>query len=190
MNRPTFPWIAAALLACFFALLIYANGSKDPKEQKVDQVDSSVDARHPAPAPLINQKLSPLGESKFTSLSQFKGKVVLLNFWAKWCDACADEAPTLVELQKRLKQDGRATLVGITYNEPPTESLKFLEQFKLNFDSAQDFQGRMAAAYGVRAAPETFAINAKGQLVAITRQPLTMNRAETMLKLAGITLKR
>lgn len=70
---------------------------------------------------------------KTVNLSDFKGKVVLLNFWAVWCAPCEAEIPELVEWQQEYEKDG-LQIIGITY--PPTNKVKvrnFARKMKINY---------------------------------------------------------
>lgn len=94
-------------------------------------------------------------------LSQFRGKVVLLNFWATWCAPCIDELPSLQRLQA-LRPDIQVVAVSIdddadTYN-------KFLQQYSINLLSARDGTQGANLKYGSVRVPETFLIDRQGNI--------------------------
>ena len=105
-------------------------------------------------------------EGEKVSLSDFSGKIVLINFWATWCPPCIEEMPSLVALQKRFA--GRP-FVLLTVNEDEGGSDVLVRQFKkqtgLDFLSLLDETGSIADAFGVYSLPQSFLIDGQGQLI-------------------------
>jgi thiol-disulfide isomerase/thioredoxin len=104
-------------------------------------------------------------EGKAAKLSDFRGKVVLLNFWASWCQPCVEEAPSLNLLQRRIAPLGGTILgvnVGVDDGEDSYE--KFLSDYKIDFPTYRDATEKLAASYGTTAYPETYVIDRKGHL--------------------------
>jgi len=98
-----------------------------------------------------------------TSLSDFKGKAVILNFFANWCPPCKAEIPDFVELQKQYGDKG-FTFVGVSL-VGLQESKEFVGQMKINYPVLVD-DGKAGALYGpVRAIPTTFVINKDMKIV-------------------------
>jgi cytochrome c biogenesis protein CcmG/thiol:disulfide interchange protein DsbE len=98
------------------------------------------------------------------SLESFRGKVVVLNFWASWCyPACYEEAPVL-ERGWREYRDRSVMLVGINIQDKEEPARKFLQQFGHTFPNAPDPQGRVSVDYGVYGVPETFFIDRAGRV--------------------------
>jgi len=98
-------------------------------------------------------------------LSDLRGKVVLLNFWASWCQPCVEEAPSLNMLQTRIAPLGGTILgvnVGINDDEGAYE--KFLSDYKILFPTYRDDTEKLAASWGTTAFPETYVIDRKGRL--------------------------
>lgn len=98
------------------------------------------------------------------SLEDFKGKPVILHFWATWCPYCKKLQPKLVEMQNKYEQDG-VVIVGISFNEdegamPQDEIRARGYTFKTAVNG-----GRIAELYGVRGTPTTFYLNKKGELI-------------------------
>lgn len=101
------------------------------------------------------------------ALADYRGKTVLLNFWATWCPPCRAEVPDLVEFDESIA-DGSVALVSInqTFSEPSTESVaKFAQDFGIEYPILLDEGGRVSRAYGVRGIPTTFVIGPDGLIV-------------------------
>lgn len=101
-------------------------------------------------------------EGKIWKLSDLKGKVVIINFWASWCDTCKEEKPYLIDLLNKLKND-RLIYVSILYNNDPSDALKYMNSQGYNFPLLIDDKG-VAVDYGLTGVPETFVVNKKGIL--------------------------
>jgi cytochrome c biogenesis protein CcmG/thiol:disulfide interchange protein DsbE len=94
-------------------------------------------------------------------LNEFRGRVVVLNFWATWCVPCIDEIPTLVELQRRMPQ---IAVVSVSADEDDTVYRQFLTAHNVNFVSVRDASYRVPHMYGTVKIPETYVIDRKGVL--------------------------
>lgn len=102
------------------------------------------------------------GES-FT-LSEQRGNIVVINFWASWCGPCRDEAPDLEQVYQEYKDQG-VIFIGITYVDEVSDSLAFIDEFGQTYPNAPDSRSRVSAKYGVRAVPETFIVGRDGNIV-------------------------
>ena len=133
------------------------------------------------PSPLVG-KAAPdfrletlLGAS--VSLAQFRGRPVIVNFWASWCLPCRDEAPILRAAMDRYAGKG-LVILGIVVNDPPENARKFAEEFKLNYPNLLDPSGKTEVSYGVRGVPETFFINRSGLITYRKAGPLETGELE------------
>ena len=103
-------------------------------------------------------------------LQEFRGKVVLLNFWATWCPPCKAEVPDLIRLRNEFSQEQLA-LIGISMDQAPVEDLqpkmhRFVDQYRINYPVFLDPEYALARAYGGFAGiPTTFLIDQRGQTV-------------------------
>ena len=98
------------------------------------------------------------------SLSDYEGKVVMLNFWATWCGPCKREIPDFIELQKKYGSKG-FEIVGVALDDP-NDVRNFVEASSINYDILFDTQQAAARAYGnIRSIPTTFLINRDGEIV-------------------------
>ncbi len=105
---------------------------------------------------------------KELSLSDFKGKVVFLNFWATWCPPCRREIPAFIELVEKYKDDGFVVLgVAVDPREfEKTDKVKpFAEQMGINYPIVYDTKGVSQLYGGIRSIPTTFVINREGKVV-------------------------
>jgi cytochrome c biogenesis protein CcmG/thiol:disulfide interchange protein DsbE len=163
MKRSAPAAVAAVLAAALIALLVYGvtqSGSDT-------SLDSAVKQGKRPPAP--DRTLPALDGSGSTSLNALRGKVVVLNFWASWCDPCRSEAPRLERLQQRLAKAGNGTVLGVTYQDVPSDSKAFVDKYRLSYPNARDIGTKLAKQYGTRALPETFVLDKRGRIVAISR---------------------
>jgi cytochrome c biogenesis protein CcmG/thiol:disulfide interchange protein DsbE len=120
------------------------------------------------PSPLVGKAVPQFSIPNLVSGSapvdntQLKGHWSLVNVWGSWCATCRDEHPTLLQI----KQQGRVPIVGIDWNDNATDANNWLQQLGNPYDQiGEDPNGRVAIAWGVYAAPESFLINPQGVIV-------------------------
>ena len=102
------------------------------------------------------------------SLAEYKGKPLVVNFWASWCGPCKDEAPALERAQKRLARAG-GTVVGVTVNDSSPDSQAFIDEMKVTYPSLRDVEDELGKDFGRTGVPETFVIDRQGRVVALNR---------------------
>ena len=162
MRRSAVPLAAIVVAAALLGLLVYGLVSRSDNHT----LDTAVAKGERPVAPTRN--LPVLGSSGDRSLADLRGRPVLLNFWASWCDPCRLEAPILERAQRELQRKG-GTVLGVTYNDVTADSLKFIRHYGLTYPNVRDVGGKLAQAYGTRALPETFLIDRQGRVVALSR---------------------
>jgi thiol-disulfide isomerase/thioredoxin len=108
--------------------------------------------------------LSALGApGQHVTLSQYRGKPLIVNFWASWCDPCQRETPLLASWYKQ--QHGHVILVGLDENDNTASALKFARAKDVSYPVGVDPALTAANAYGVVALPQTFFLNAQHRIV-------------------------
>jgi peroxiredoxin len=100
-------------------------------------------------------------------LSDYRGKVVFLNFWATWCGPCRFEMPSMQRLYQSLKADG-LVVVAVNLQEDPASVGAFVKEFGLSFPVLLDRTGRIGSTYGARSIPTSYVIDRDGFVVAGT----------------------
>ena len=98
------------------------------------------------------------------ALSDYRGKVVFVNFWASWCDACKDEAPLLAQISKTLDPN-QAVIVGVDALDQEPDGQTFAKQYGITYTNGFDDKGSVAVDYGISGMPETFVVGPSGKLV-------------------------
>src|SRR5262245_16973891 len=99
-------------------------------------------------------------------LSDHRGKVVFVNFWATWCPPCREEMPAMERLYLQQKERG-FTMVAISLDASPAAVGPYVTQAGFTFPVALDPRMDLASAYGVRALPASFIIDPGGVVVAM-----------------------
>ncbi len=94
-------------------------------------------------------------------LNQYRGKVVVLNFWASWCAPCIEEIPALNQLQHELPQ---LVVLAVDLDEDPDAYHQFLNEHRVDFLTIRDAQRRSNALYGTFRYPESFVIDRDGRI--------------------------
>jgi peroxiredoxin len=95
------------------------------------------------------------------SLNQFRGQVVILNFWATWCPPCVEELPSMIDMQNRMRAKG-IVVVGVSIDVDDDAYHRFIKQRNVNFVTVRDPEQKVAAMYGTTGWPETYVIDRKG----------------------------
>ncbi len=121
------------------------------------------------PAPDFTLQLFDGGQ---ISLAELRGRPVVINFWASWCDPCKDEAP-LLEAAWRQYKDRGLMMIGIDYLDQEPQARAYLAQFQVTYPNGPDLQSRIARRYFIRGVPETFFISPDGQIRSFKEGPFT-----------------
>ena len=113
-------------------------------------------------------------------LSELKGKVVLLNFWATWCPPCRDEIPSMVKLNNII--GGKSfQMLAVSIDEGGRAAVEsFLKSSGMNLPAYIDSDNRAARTYGIKGVPETFIIDKQGILVKKIIGPIEWDNPEVV----------
>jgi cytochrome c biogenesis protein CcmG, thiol:disulfide interchange protein DsbE len=162
MNRTVLA-IGVFLAIAVIGILFLALG-RDPQK-----IESPLIGR-PAPGFALRE----VGSGAPVSLTQFRGKPVVLNFWATWCGPCYEEHPILVANARRL--GSQAQFIGVVFQDTEEKIMKFLNDRGSAYPTVIDEAGKTAIAYGVGGIPETFFLKADGTIVAKHSGPLSTDQ--------------
>lgn len=134
----------------------------------VSKGSSGVAVGDPAPSPSL-----PRLEGDGTgSLAEYKGRWVLVNFWASWCGPCKEEAPTLERFQH---QHGgpHFTVLGIDSRDLSGDGRTFVRHTGLSYPQLRDGDGGVAHEYGTTGVPENFLVDPAGKVRLLVHGPVT-----------------
>lgn len=165
MNRPVLI-IGAVLTAALVVVLFMALGH-DP--QAID-------------SPLIGRvapdfALKAVGTGETIDLAKYRGKPVVVNFWATWCHPCWDEHPTLTAVSQTYGDN--VQFLGVVFQDDESKITNFLRERGWAYPTLVDERGKTAIAYGVGGVPETFFLNRQGKIVAKYVGPISPDELRT-----------
>jgi thiol-disulfide isomerase/thioredoxin len=96
--------------------------------------------------------------------TDYRGKVVLVNFWASWCAPCRREQPGLEALWRKLEPSGKVAFIGVDYKDSASAAGRYLKEFGVTYPSVSDPRGTLEGAFNVPYLPATILVDADGQL--------------------------
>jgi cytochrome c biogenesis protein CcmG/thiol:disulfide interchange protein DsbE len=152
-------WIAAGVIVLTVLVLLgnaLVAGSSDPPQ---------------AGAPVPDLEYTALDGSPMNLASQ-RGRVVVVNFFASWCNPCRQEAADLERAWLEYQDQG-VQFFGIAYKDASSKAQAFLDEFEVTYPSVVDQSNRAARDYGLTGVPETFVIDQKGLLARHFLGPIT-----------------
>lgn len=184
MRRSAVPLLLGLIAVALVAMLGYAM-ARSTDDGTAETLDAKVEAGKIVAAPGSEIELPRLGAAGTTSLAALRGKIVVLNFWASWCSPCRNEAPLLDRVHRRLERDGSGTVLGVTHQDSPHDSLEFVRKFKISYPSLRDPGDKLSQKYGASQMPETFVIDREGRVRGIARGEITQEFLDKVLVRAG-----
>lgn len=101
-------------------------------------------------------------DGRVIRLSDFRGKTVVLNFWATWCPPCREEIPDFERAYQAREPRGDFVVLGVDYREPPGQVSGFIETFRVGYPVVIDADGSVTERYGLPGLPGTFFIDSRG----------------------------
>lgn len=105
-------------------------------------------------------------------LSDLRGKVVIINFWASWCGPCRDEAAFLEKTWRQYKDRG-VVFLGIDYNDVEPNARAYLKEFDITYYNGPDLGGIISPLYRIKGVPETYFVGKDGNLYGNALGPIT-----------------
>jgi peroxiredoxin len=141
----------------------------------------------PAAAPKIGAAAMPFElrtlDGRAASLESFRGKPLVLNFFASWCDPCRDEMPLLNDIAA--KAGDRYRLLGVAVEDTRAALSEFVKEAKVGFPVALDLNSTVKRGYRLFGPPATFFIDSQGIIRDVVFGPLTKERTDEALKKFG-----
>lgn len=135
------------------------------------------------PAPLFSLKDF---DGNVWDIEKTRGKVVLLNFWAPWCQPCKREMPSLQQLLLKMGNKPDFVILTVLDKEDRTKALKFMRDYKLNLTVLLDEHLKVTKMFGVTGLPETYIIDKKGVLRRKIIGPTLFNTPDASSYLSGL----
>ena len=146
-------WHVATIVALIGIIgLFYAGLGRDPRS---------------IPSVLVGKEAASFSgpdvqSGEILSLDAYKGKVIVLNFWASWCQECRLEHQNLLAIHRQFMTYPNFVMLGIDYQDQPGDAIGFLNSFGSAYPHVRDIKGTIAIDYGVYGVPETFVIDRSG----------------------------
>jgi peroxiredoxin len=135
--------------------------SENQEFDRLFSVMGVIKIHHPTDPVEITLK-DPNGQQ--VNLSDFRGKIVFMNFWTTWCLACVIEMPSMEKLHQKFK-DKDFAMVAINLQESASTVKQFFKDYKLTFATLLDSTGDVGAGFGIRSIPTTFILDKNGRII-------------------------
>jgi len=110
-------------------------------------------------------------DGREAKLSELRGQVVIVNFWASWCPPCREEAAYLEQTWRKYKDEG-VVFLGVDYVDTEKEGLAYIQEFDITYINGPDIGTRISQAYNIQGVPETFFVAKNGELRGVHIGPL------------------
>lgn len=121
-----------------------------------------------------------------SSLAEHRGRPLVLNFWASWCEPCKAEAPLLDEAHDAYR--GRVSFLGVDVRDARTDARAFVAEHQIGYPSVRDETRTIARAYGLTGQPETFLIDSEGIVIEHIAGPLL--NGEQLFTMLDVLVRR
>jgi cytochrome c biogenesis protein CcmG/thiol:disulfide interchange protein DsbE len=149
------------LIAAALVVILFIGLGKDPAAIRSPLVGK------PAPAFALRE----VGTGNTIDIAQYRGKPLIINFWATWCGPCWEEHPILVANARMLQPN--VQFLGVVFQDKEDKILGFLQQRGTAYPTVVDDRGKTAIAYGVGGVPETYFVDANGVIRAKFAGPMS-----------------
>ena len=159
--RPSYLFFIAVLFSGFAAFYLFeAESLAKTDNQELDRLFGDMGVIKMVQVLPVEIRLKDLN-GKPVSLSDFRGKIVFLNFWTTWCYDCRIEMPHMEKLHQKFKNK-EFEMVAINLQEPVSPVKKFFKDYKLTFTALLDSGGEVGAHFRITAIPTTFILDKQG----------------------------
>ena len=163
-SRPSYLFFITLLFSGLAAFYLFeAESLAKADSQELDQLFGDMGVIKMVQALPVEIRLKDLNGQQ-VSLSDFRGKIVFLNFWATWCYACRIEMPDMEKLHQKFKNKDFA-MVTINLQESVSQVKQFFKDFKLTFTALLDSDGAVGAHFMITAIPTTFILDKEGIII-------------------------
>ena len=163
-----------SILVVLLAALVFALVSNFIKDQP--EVKAGVEA-----PPFQLKQLNGDEAGTYRTFDEFKGKGIMLNFWATYCKPCEEEMPYMQSLYDEY-QDKGIEIIAVSMDVTELVVTDFVERHKLTFPVLHDIKQEVTELYGIVPLPTSLFINPEGEVVEIVEGPLTLSKLEGYLK--------
>jgi thiol-disulfide isomerase/thioredoxin len=179
-------WVAArARLLAFVLLIAVLAGVVSADEPALVALLKTLDLRgyttRTAPPPFSGSTL----DARQLSLTEYRGTVIVLNFWATWCLECRSEMPVLERLEREFSSQGLA-IIGVNARENKDAVRRYAKELGLTFPLMLDRDGKINALYGVIGLPTTFVVGRDGRAIAFAIGPRQWESAPARALIAAL----
>lgn len=110
-------------------------------------------------------------DKRKVTLSELRGRVVIINFWASWCPPCREEAAYLEQTWRKYK-DKDVVFIGVDYVDTEKAALAYIKEFDITYINGPDIGTRIAQAFNIQGVPETYYVARNGELRGVHIGPL------------------
>jgi cytochrome c biogenesis protein CcmG, thiol:disulfide interchange protein DsbE len=160
-------WAFLAVLAVV-GLLAYGLASKGTADVAVGQT-------------IPDRTLPKLDGHGSGAFADYRGRWMLVNVWASWCQPCREEAPALERFYRAQRQRG-FTVLGVDSRDISTDALDFVHHYGITYPQLHDGEGDIPHELGMSGFPENFLVDPRGKLALIRRGPVTADYLRTSVE--------
>jgi len=164
-RRSVWAVVAGVLVLGVVVLLVVGLVNRDVGTSIQDALDEGKRPAAPGftlPVLLAADGIGPRGAK--ASLKDLRGRTVVLNFWASWCEPCEREAPVLDEVSRRYSSSEDVVVLGINVQDLRENALEFAAEYRIRYPSLRDGGDETYRAYELTGLPETFVIDPEGRI--------------------------
>jgi len=159
-DKPRVKWgMVIVWVALFLLLTVLALGLSRAQRGSIIEGD-----------PVPNFSLTSFDGQTYT-LTDYRDKVVVLNFWASWCTTCKQEAADLEAAWQYYQPEGKVLFLGVDYVDTEPEALGYIQEYKITYPNAPDLGTRVSQIFRLRGVPETYIIDPQGKLAFVQIGP-------------------